>query len=184
MNSGRLTGLKPVVGPGARLLVLGSFPSEASLRSQQYYAHPRNQFWPLVSAIWGLEGEHALQHRPYAERLPVAISHGLAIWDVYAGCERQGSLDSAIRQAELNDLAGLVGQLPDLKAIAHNGSTSARHASLTGSLGATLHTLPSSSPAHASWSFERKLAAWRDVFEQAGAHRPLHSGVAGSTPGK
>lgn len=173
MNSGRLTGLKPVAGPGARLLVLGSFPGEASLRSQQYYAHPRNQFWPIVSALWGLEGMQALQHRPYAERLPVALSHGLAIWDVYSGCERQGSLDSAIREAELNDLAGLVAQLPDLRVIAHNGGASARHAQLTRSLGATVRTLPSTSPAHASWSFERKLAAWREVFELAGALRPL-----------
>jgi len=167
-GSVRLTGLAPVAGPGARLLILGSFPSEASLRAQQYYAHPRNQFWPILSAIWGLEGEQALSALPYAERLPVAIARGLAIWDVYAGCERQGSLDSAIRSPQLNDLAGLIRRLPTLRAIAHNGGESARHAKLTRALGLPVHTLPSSSPANATWSFERKVAAWRSVFEATG----------------
>lgn len=164
----RLQGLAPVVAPGARLLVLGSFPSVASLQAQQYYAHPRNQFWPILSAIWGLSGEQALSALPYAQRLPVVSAHGLAIWDVYAGCLRQGSLDSAIEAAELNDLAGLIQRVPTLRAIAHNGGESARHMHLTQALGLPVFKLPSTSPANASWSFERKLAAWRAVFEQAG----------------
>jgi hypoxanthine-DNA glycosylase len=172
--SAHLNGLAPVVGEGARLLVLGSFPGVASLRAQQYYAHPRNQFWPILSAIWGLEGADALQNRPYAERLPVVREHGLAIWDVYAGCQREGSLDSAIMAAELNDLTGLIQQVPTLRAIAHNGGESARHMKITSSLGLPVSKLPSTSPAHASWSFERKLAAWREVFEQAG--------IAGTLP--
>lgn len=169
----RLSGLAPVVAPGARLLVLGSFPSAASLKAQQYYAHPRNHFWPILSALWGLSGEAALQHRPYAERLPEAHAHGLAIWDVYAGCEREGSLDSAIREAELNDLSGLVRQLPTLRAIAHNGGESARHMRITQALGLPVLKLPSTSPANASWSLDRKLAAWREAFAQAGVMSPI-----------
>jgi hypoxanthine-DNA glycosylase len=161
----KLSGLAPVIGPGARLLVLGSFPGLASLQAQQYYAHPRNQFWPILSALWGLRGSEALQSQPYAERLPVAIAHGLAIWDVYAQCQRQGSLDSAIENAQLNDLASLMRQTPTLHGIAHNGGESARHMKLTQALGLTVFKLPSTSPAHASWPFERKLAAWRAVFE-------------------
>jgi hypoxanthine-DNA glycosylase len=164
----RLHGLAPVVGPGARLLVLGSFPSVASLASQQYYAHPRNAFWPIVSALWGLHGPQALPALPYAERLLIARERGLAIWDVYAACEREGSLDTAIRDAELNDLAGLMRQLPALQAIAHNGGESARHMRRTLPLGLPVYKLPSTSPANASWPFERKLAAWRAVFELAG----------------
>jgi len=166
--SPRLQGLPPVVGPGARLLVLGSFPGVASLASQQYYAHPRNAFWPILSALWGLHGDEALQVRPYAERLPVVRAHGLAIWDVYAGCAREGSLDSAIRDAQLNDLPGLIRQVPTLRGIAHNGGESARHMRITRALGLPVYQLPSTSPANASWSFERKLAAWRVVFETAG----------------
>lgn len=167
-DSARLTGLAPVAGPGARLLVLGSFPSVASLQAQQYYAHPRNHFWPILSTIWGLEGDRALSALPYAERLPIVIAHGLAIWDVYAGCEREGSLDSAIRCAQLNDLAGLQRRLPTLRAIAHNGGESARHMKITAALGLPVCKLPSTSPANASWSLERKLAAWREVFERFG----------------
>jgi hypoxanthine-DNA glycosylase len=164
----RLQGLAPIAGEGARLLVLGSFPSVASLQAQQYYAHPRNHFWPILSAIWNLSGAQALGTLPYADRLPIVRAHGLAIWDVYAHCRREGSLDSAIEQAELNDLAGLIRRIPSLQAIAHNGGESARHMKLTQQLGLPVYRLPSTSPANASWSFERKLAAWREVFVRHG----------------
>lgn len=171
-ESRQLTGLAPVAGEGARLLILGSFPSVASLRAQQYYAHPRNHFWPILSTIWGLDGDQALGALPYAERLPTVVAHGVAIWDVYAGCEREGSLDSAIRAAQLNDLPGLIRRLPTLRAIAHNGGESARHMKLTRTLGLPVCQLPSTSPANASWSFQRKLAAWREVFERFGVAAP------------
>ncbi len=167
-----LRGLAPVVGARAKLLVLGSFPSVASLKAQQYYAHPRNQFWPILSALWGLQGDAALQALPYAQRLPIAMAHGLAIWDVYAHCQREGSLDSAIAHAQLNDLPALIARVPTLRGVAHNGGESARHMKLTQALGLPVFKLPSTSPANASWSFERKLVAWRDVFEQAGIGTP------------
>jgi hypoxanthine-DNA glycosylase len=93
---------------------------------------------------------------------------GVGLWDVYAACQREGSLDSAIEQAEPNDLAALVARLPSLRAIAHNGGESARSMRLTRQLGVPVYRLPSTSPANASWSFERKLAAWRAVFVEAG----------------
>lgn len=160
----QLTGLAPVAGPGTRLLVLGSFPGVASLRAQQYYGHPRNHFWPILSALWAVD----LLALPYAERLQVMQSHGLGLWDVYGACHREGSLDSAIEQAVPNDLAGLVARLPALQAIAHNGGESARAMRITGALGRPVYRLPSTSPANASWSFDRKLAAWRAVFTAHG----------------
>ena len=159
-----LDSLPPVAGPGTRLLVLGSFPGVASLAAQQYYGHPRNHFWPLLGALWGLD----LQALPYAQRLQQAQARGLGLWDVHARCRRAGSLDSAIRDAEPNDLAGLVRRLPQLVAVAHNGAESARAMRLTATLGCAVHRLPSTSPANASWSFERKLAAWRTVFQAHG----------------
>ena len=159
-----LSGLPPVAGPRTRLLVLGSFPGVASLAAAQYYAHPRNHFWPILSALWDVE----LASLPYRERLAQLQRHGLGLWDVYAACRREGSLDSAIEDAQPNDLAGLVRRLPALVAIAHNGGESARAMRLTRTLGLPVHRLPSTSPANASWSFARKLAAWRDVFESAG----------------
>ena len=159
-----LEGLAPVIDVQTRLVVLGSFPGVASLQAQQYYGHPRNQFWPILAAIWGID----LASAAYPERLGAARAHRLGIWDVYASCRREGSLDSAIEQAEFNDLASLKRRAPKLQAIAHNGGESARALRLTRALGLPVHRLPSTSAANASWSFERKLAAWRTVFEQHG----------------
>lgn len=158
------TGLAPVVDARARLLVLGSFPGAASLAARQYYAHPRNQFWPLLSALWGTD----LLALPYARRLAAVRRRGLAIWDVYARCRRVGSLDADIEASAPNDLPALLRVAPKLAAIAHNGGESARAMRVTRAFGLPVWRLPSTSPANASWSFERKLAAWRVAFEQAG----------------
>lgn len=155
-----LQGLAPVLAPHTRLVVLGSFPGEASLAAQRYYAHPRNQFWPILSALWGVD----LPAMPYPQRLEQVLQRGLGIWDVYASCRRDGSLDSAIEAAVLNDLSSLRQRAPGLQAVAHNGGESARAMRVTRDLGVAVHRLPSTSPANASWSFERKLAAWRAVF--------------------
>lgn len=160
----RLAGLAAVTSPRTRLLVLGSFPGAASLAAQQYYGHPRNHFWPLLSTIWQVD----LVSLPYPARLSVLRARGLGVWDVYASCHREGSLDSAIRQAEPNDLIGLAAGLPRLRAVAHNGGESARAMRITAALGLPVYRLPSTSPANASWSFERKLAAWREVFHTHG----------------
>ena len=160
----RLVGLPPVIARHTRLVVLGSFPGAASLAARQYYAHPRNQFWPLLSALWGID----LVGLPYARRLAALRERGLGLWDVYASCHREGSLDSAIEDAALNDLASLRRRAPALQAVAHNGGESARSMRLTTALGLPVVRLPSTSPANASWSFERKLAAWRAAFLSAG----------------
>jgi hypoxanthine-DNA glycosylase len=159
-----LVGLAPVVANHTRVLVLGSFPSEASLAAAQYYAHPRNQFWAILSTLWGID----LRALPYARRLAEVRRHGLGIWDVYASCRRQGSLDSAIEDAVPNDLAALVATLPRLRAIAHNGGESARAMRHTRVLAPVVVRLPSSSPANASWSLQRKVQAWRELFAQHG----------------
>jgi hypoxanthine-DNA glycosylase len=160
----RLQGLPPVLGRATRLLILGSFPGVASLQAQQYYAHPRNQFWPLLGALWGMD----LRALPYPQRLAEVRRRGLGLWDIYASCRREGSLDQAIEDAEPNDLASLRRRAPHLQCVAHNGGESARAMKHVAALGYTVLKLPSTSPANASWSFERKHAAWRAAFEQAG----------------
>ncbi len=159
-----LVGLAPVISPATRLVVLGSFPGVASLRAQQYYGHPRNHFWPILAALWGVD----LMTLPYAERLEVVKERGLGIWDVYASCRREGSLDSAIEAAQLNDLASLARRAPNLQAVVHNGGESARSMRHTRALGVPVLKLPSTSPANASWNLDRKLAAWREAFERFG----------------
>lgn len=146
-----------------RLLVLGSFPGVRSLQLQQYYGHPQNQFWRILGTLWNVP----LPQMDYATRCQTVLAHGLGIWDVYAGCEREGSLDSAIRNAVVNDFAALRQQCPQLQAIAHNGGESWRHHRHTQALGLPVFKLPSTSPANAGWSFERKLQAWREVLEKA-----------------
>ena len=164
MTADRLHGLPPVIARGTRLVILGSFPGTASLAARQYYAHPRNQFWPLLSALWGVD----LAALPYAQRLATLRERGVGLWDVYASCIRAGSLDSAIEEATPNDLASLRRRAPRLKCVAHNGGESARFMRATATLGVPVVRLPSTSPANASWSFDRKLAAWRAVFETCG----------------
>lgn len=172
----RLQGLPPIVDATTRLLILGSFPGAASLQAQQYYAHPQNQFWKILQALWPAHPLPDPAH--YAERCAWLLARGLGLWDVYASCERAGSLDSAIRHAEMNDFAALLRTCPQLQVIAHNGGESFRQAQRvhhqwqapqkqeTASL--TVLRLPSTSPAHASWSFARKLDAWRAAVQAAG----------------
>lgn len=164
----RLQGLPALVDARTRVLVLGSFPGAASLAQQQYYAHPRNQFWPLLAAIW----PHAPQPSDYAQRCQWLLARGVGLWDVYASCERQGSLDSAIRYARLNPLHTLKDQCPQLQLIAHNGAESYRHAAHSLPLAASVIRLPSTSPANATWSFARKLNAWKEAMAQAGLLAP------------
>jgi hypoxanthine-DNA glycosylase len=163
-NTERLQGLPPLVAKNTRLIILGSFPGVRSLQAQQYYAHPQNQFWRLIFEAFSASGRRIDCVSSYENNSNQLRQLGIGVWDVYASCERQGSLDSAIENAELNDLASLQTRCPQLQAIAHNGGESYRHAKHTQALGLPVYRLPSSSPANASWSFERKLAVWRQVI--------------------
>ncbi len=158
----RLTGLPPLIGSAARVLILGSFPSAASLAAQQYYAHKQNQFWKILAAVIG----KPLFEMDYESRTAAVRAAGIAIWDVYASCERAGSLDSAIRNGTPNDFAGLrksaLAGRHDLPRICFNGQAAGRFAPQLQALGFATLILPSTSPANATWSFERKLAAWRE----------------------
>jgi hypoxanthine-DNA glycosylase len=159
-----LQGLPPLIAPHTRLLILGSFPGVKSLQTQQYYGHPRNQFWRLIFSI--ISPASAIEYcaSSYEIRSKLLLQAGLGCWDVYAHCERVGSLDSAIRNAQRNDFALLIRLCPQLQAIAHNGAESYSHVKYTQALGVAVYKLPSSSPAHATWSFERKRLAWHDAI--------------------
>jgi hypoxanthine-DNA glycosylase len=163
--AGLLKGLPPIVSRDTVVLVLGSFPGARSLAERQYYAHPQNHFWKILQAVWPAHPLPAGEDS-YRKRSQWLLDRGLGVWDVYAACRREGSLDTAIRDAVVNDIAGLA--LPALAAIAHNGGESFSHARHTATLGVPVYKLPSTSPANASWSFERKLAAWREIFVRHG----------------
>jgi hypoxanthine-DNA glycosylase len=152
----QLRGLAPIFDDRARILILGSFPSPASLAAGQYYAHRQNQFWRIVGAILG----QPLASLDYDARQAAVREAGLAIWDVYGACQRQGSLDAAIRQGEANDFATLAAEAPRITRVCFNGQTAGKFAPVLAALGYQTVILPSTSPANAGWSFERKLTAW------------------------
>ncbi|HEY8101145.1 MAG TPA: DNA-deoxyinosine glycosylase [Burkholderiaceae bacterium] len=155
-----LAGLPPSLNADTRILILGSFPGEASLQAQQYYAHPRNQFWALLSAVLGED----LRKLDYPDRLRALQDHHIGLWDVIAVCAREGSLDSAIRNAQANDFAMLKHQCPNLHLVCFNGKTSGKFEPQFAHAGFRTLILPSSSPANAQWSFEQKLAAWQGII--------------------
>jgi hypoxanthine-DNA glycosylase len=156
-----LHGLAPLVSTHTRVLILGSFPSAASLKAQQYYAHPRNQFWKVMSNLLNQD----IYIEEYSARCERILRSSVGIWDVYAACEREGSLDSAIENPVLNDFASLLKRFPNIEAVAHNGGESARNRKHLEALGLAVHQLPSTSAANASWSFERKVLAWREALK-------------------
>jgi hypoxanthine-DNA glycosylase len=158
-TSPQLTGLAPIIAPDTRILILGSFPGAASLAAQQYYAHPRNQFWKLVGALVD-EDLYAL---PYADRLPRLLAHRIGLWDVLAGCEREGSLDTAIRNPAANDFDRLRDLCPQLETVGFNGQASGKFAPQFAEHGYRTVVLPSSSPAHMTLNFEEKLTRWQSL---------------------
>ena len=167
----------PVVGKNPKALILGSMPGIASLKKNRYYAHPQNQFWRLLGAAI----QENLAEMDYDARLKTLQRRGIALWDVLASCSREGSLDADISDEEPNAVAALLRET-GIKAVFLNGSkaASAFRAFIAESLpdGVAVVKLPSSSPAHASLSFEEKLAAWKSV---AGALVP-RKGLKQSRP--
>ncbi|MBU2180355.1 MAG: DNA-deoxyinosine glycosylase [Gammaproteobacteria bacterium] len=171
----QLQGLAPLYNGNARILILGSMPGQASLDQQQYYGHPRNQLWPLLQQLFGVDA-----NLPYPLRCQQALAAGVAFWDVIGSCQRAGSLDSAIvgDSIRFNPLEQLCNQLPDLQHIWLNGGKAAQsfrqyqrqHADgllATNTFKITtfkITTLPSTSPAHASLTFAEKLLLWRQAL--------------------
>lgn len=152
-------GLAPVIADGARVLILGSFPSERSLESGEYYANRRNQFWPLLGGVFGFDHDVT-----YEARISAATEHGVALWDVVHSCRRAGSMDAKIDRKSLvvNDFGPLLAKHPGIERVFVNGLTAfelfERHAETA--LPAV--RLPSSSGA-LPMTFEDKLARWREI---------------------
>jgi hypoxanthine-DNA glycosylase len=128
------------------------------------FINPRNQFWRLVSSL----AEEDLAALPYAARLPRLLAHGIGLWDVLGACEREGSLDSAIRKPAANDFERLHMLCPHLQTIGFNGQASGKFAPQFAAAGYRTVVLPSSSPAHMAMSFEQKLAVWRQLIDGSG----------------
>jgi len=166
-------GFPPVYDRLARVLILGSMPGIASLEQGEYYAHPRNAFWPIMGELVG-----AGPGLPYAQRLARLRAAGVALWDVLYACRREGSLDARIEIAseQPNAIPGLLAECRGIDRILFNGGAAerlfSRHVAgrlVTLDREFQLQRLPSTSPAYAAMPFAAKLAAWRSAL---GAARP------------
>jgi len=162
-----LHSLPPVHHPAARVLILGSMPGAASLAAAQYYAHPRNLFWPLMADLIAFD-----PGAPYPARLQALKAAGIALWDVIGVCRRPGSLDARIdpRSIEVNDFSTFFARHPQLTTVCFNGATAA--ASYRRLVLPRLDTrdleyrqLPSTSPANAAMSASHKRTAWLGIAE-------------------
>lgn len=159
----------PIAGPNARILILGSIPGKASLEAGEYYAHPRNQFWPIIAEL--------LQCGPladYPSKIRALLDANIALWDVMQSCYRPGSLDSAIDKSSVvaNDFPGFLADHPRIRHIFFNGATAEqafRRLVLPDLLypKSRLQRLPSTSPAHAALSLQQKLQSWSLITESS-----------------
>ncbi len=155
----------PIIGPNARILILGSIPGAASLAANEYYAHPRNLFWRIIADL--LDTGPLLD---YYSKTQALIAAQIAVWDVMKSCYRPGSLDAAIDKQSIvaNDFISLFKNNPQLRQVFFNGTTaeqSFRRLVLPGlkCLPLSLQRLPSTSPAHAAMSYQQKLAQWKII---------------------
>jgi double-stranded uracil-DNA glycosylase len=176
-DAGLLRGFGPIAEADARLLILGSMPGGASLAAGHYYAHPRNAFWDVIEAVWGVP-----RSLPYEARIRAVRDRGIAIWDVVARCHRATSLDADIKHGSVvaNDFARFFGQHRHIRHVAFNGAAAEalfrRHVQPV--LPQPLQQLacvrmPSTSPAHASLSIEGKIRAWKSLrrYSDPAGHR-------------
>lgn len=162
------TAFPPVIGGHPRILILGSMPGRQSLFEQQYYAHPRNAFWPIMRRFLALPAESS-----YQTCCSSMISAEFALWDVLAQCVRPGSLDQHIDPASIvvNDFADFLCRYPSIERILFNGGKAAelfrRHAlvRLDQSAQPQLISLPSTSPANATMRFEEKYSHWAGALK-------------------
>ena len=163
--AGRTCCFPPVWREDAKVLILGSMPSVESLRQGFYYAHPRNAFWPMMAEILG-EGAPA----SIEEKKAMLIRHRIALWDSAQSCEREGSLDSAIREALPNDFEMLYANCPGIRHVLFNGAAAFDlYKKLVAKADAqrAFHRMPSTSPAY-TLKYESKRAAWEQALKEAG----------------
>lgn len=148
--------------PAAKVLLLGTMPGAMSLAVNEYYGHPRNNFWKLLATIFNEKFPAT-----YQEKKEMLLRNEIAVWDVLQACERQGSLDSAILKEVPNDFTTFLIEHPNIKLIAFNGQKAAAFFKkyVDVDLEYKLITLPSTSPANAGKNFEQKLAEWKVIKE-------------------
>jgi len=158
----QVKGLLPIEDAVCQLLILGTMPGVESLKQQAYYGHPRNLFWKLIAEVTGETAPES-----YEDKKKYLLRNHIALWDICQVCVRPGSLDSNISDEVPNDIKAFIAEHPHLKAIGCNGKESARMVEkyMMGIEDVQLISLPSTSPANAGVSWEKKVEEWRKLKE-------------------
>ena len=153
-----LSSFLPIIDEHSCILILGSMPGVESLKLQQYYANPRNQFWKIIYSLFNIE-----PNPNYEERIAFIKSKKIAVWDVIGTCYREGSLDSNIQEEKVNDFSALFEAYPNIKTVLFNGGKAYETYKKWIGFGSipnlTFHKLTSSSPANTK-KYEEKLREW------------------------
>ncbi|WP_292656016.1 DNA-deoxyinosine glycosylase [Nitratifractor sp.] len=150
----------PIVFPDTEILILGSFPSIDSFEKAFYYAHPRNQFWPILSEITG----YPVNNRD--QKIWLLKRSKLGLWDMVAGCRRENSLDSSLKGIEVNDIPGLLRRIPTIRKILFTGRKAQELFERNfGDLEIERDYLPSPSPAYAAMNFGEKVREYGEKLE-------------------
>lgn len=164
MRRPRIRSFAPIAARNARVLVLGSMPGRRSLEARQYYAHRQNAFWRILGALLGFGPSS-----PYGARVRALSSARIALWDVLHSCVREGSLDTMIEDEAANDFRAFFRTHRAITHVFFNGAKAEasyrRHVLDAIDVPLRYRRLPSTSPAHASLSYARKLAAWRAILK-------------------
>lgn len=155
---------EPVCDANARVLVLGSFPSEASRSAGFFYGHPRNRFWRVMAAVFGEDVPIIIE-----EKRAFLLRSRVALWDVAASCEVRGSSDASIRRAVPTDLSRIFSQAAIVRVFLNGQKAASLYKTFYAASEIPAECLPSTSPANAAWSFERLAAAWERVAVYARA---------------
>ncbi|AQX13245.1 DNA-deoxyinosine glycosylase [Elizabethkingia meningoseptica] len=157
----RINSFPPFIDKDSQILILGSIPGVKSLEAQQYYAHPQNHFWKLISTILA----EPLK-TDYEKRVEMLKRNRIAIWDTIESCERKGSKDTDIKNEEANDIAQLLVDFPNIKAIFCNGQKAFKNLSRQlkdKEISVKIYSLPSSSPLH-TVGLDKKLPEWTQIL--------------------
>ena len=159
------SGLQPVIGDNARVLILGSLPGDESIRKQEYYGNPRNRFWDVMSGVLG-----EVAPTQYPRKVEYLKRHGIALWDIFHSAERDGSLDANISKEEFNDIEGLIFDNPSIKLIVTNGGKAEKSFVKYLRRNPSLKKLrichcASTSPMSvcAGWTLDKLVEQWREI---------------------